>query len=122
MVNDLHRLGPGSVGGGGGGGEKGEGAKRDEQQTNIDERSEPSGRMEPPRIPVRLTDIFSAPPPGHNLCGGETMQNNTSCAQTLLTLSVEKTISHLDPPPPPSLSLFCLLMLIYVNFYCTITQ
>ena len=59
MVNDLHRLGPGSVGGG----EKGEGAKRDEQQTNIDERSEPSGRMEPPRIPVRLTDIFSAPPP-----------------------------------------------------------
>lgn len=95
MVNDLHRLGPG-----GGGGEKGEGAKRDEQQTNIDERSEPSGGMEPPRIPVGLTDIFSAPPPGHNLCGGETMQNNTSCAQTLLTLPVEKTISHLDPPPP----------------------
>ena len=28
------------------------------------------------------------------------MQNNTSCAQTLLTLPVEKTISHLDPPPP----------------------
>ena len=46
MVNDLHRLGPGSVGGGGGGGlggEKGDGAKRDEQQTNIDKRSEPSG-------------------------------------------------------------------------------
>ena len=42
MVNDLHRLGPGSVGGGGGG-EKGDGAKRDEQQTNIDKRSEPSG-------------------------------------------------------------------------------
>ena len=59
MVNDLHRLGPG----GGGDGEKGEGAKRDEQQTNIDERSEPSGGMEPPRIPVRLTDIFSASPP-----------------------------------------------------------
>ena len=39
--------------------------------------------------------------PGHNLCGGETMQNNTSCAQTLLTLPVEKTISHLDPPTPP---------------------
>ena len=63
MVNDLHRLGPGSVGGGGGGGEKGDGAKRDEQQTNIDKRSEPSGWMETPRIPVRLTDIFSAPPP-----------------------------------------------------------
>ena len=63
MVNDLHRLGPGSVGVGGGG-EKEEGAKRDEQQTNIDERSEPSGGMEPPRIPVRLTDIFfGATPP-----------------------------------------------------------
>ena len=36
MVNDLHRLGPGSVGVGGEG-EKGEGAKWDEQQTNIDE-------------------------------------------------------------------------------------
>ena len=33
------------------------------------------------------------------------MQNNTSCAQTLLTLPVEKTISHLDPPPPPPESL-----------------
>ena len=29
------------------------------------------------------------------------MQNNTSCAQTLLTLPVEKTISHLGAPPPP---------------------
>ena len=27
----------------------------------------------------------------------------------------------LGPPHPPSLSLFCLLMLIYVNFYCTVT-
>ena len=62
MVNDLHRLGPGSVGVGGGGAKE-EGAKRDEQQTNIDKRSEPSGWMETPRIPVRLTDIFSAPPP-----------------------------------------------------------
>lgn len=61
MVNDL---GPGSVGGRGGG-KKGEGAKWDEQQKNIDERSEPSGGMETPRIPVRLTDIFSAPPPGY---------------------------------------------------------
>ena len=32
------------------------------------------------------------------------MQNNTSCAQTLLTLPVEKTISPLDPPPPESLT------------------
>ena len=29
------------------------------------------------------------------------MQNNTSCAQTLLTLPVEKTTSPLGPPPPP---------------------
>ena len=48
--------------------------------------------------------FFRRHPPGHNLCGGETMQNNTSCAQTLLTLPVEKTISHSDPPRPESLT------------------
>ena len=96
MVNDLHRLGPGSVGGGGGGRGKAQNGMNSKQTST----SEASLAVEWSLhgFPYGSQIFFSAPPPGHNLCGGETMQNNTSCAQTLLTLPVEKTISHLDPP------------------------
>ena len=96
MVNDL---GPGSVGGGGGG-------RRGKAQNGMNSRktstSEASLAVEwrLHGFPYGSQIFFRRHRPGHNLCGGETMQNNTSCAQTLLTLPVEKTISHLDPPPP----------------------
>ena len=95
MVNDLHRLGPGSVGGGGGRGKAQNGMNS--KQTSTSEASlAVEWRLH--GFPYGSQIFFRRHPPGHNLCGGETMQNNTSCAQTLLTLPVEKTISHLDPP------------------------
>ena len=99
MVNDLHRLGPGSVGGGGGGaGWRGTAQNgMNSKQTSTSEASlAVEWRLH--GFPYGSQIFFRHHPPGHNLCGGETMQNNTSCAQTLLTLPVEKTISHLDPP------------------------
>ena len=99
MVNDLHRLGPGSVGGGGGAGRRGKAQNgMNSKQTSTSEASL-AVEWSLHGFPYGSQIFFRRHPPGHNLCGGETMQNNTSCAQTLLTLPVEKTISHLDPPP-----------------------
>ena len=100
MVNDLHRLGAGSVGGGG----KGEGAKRlktrDEQEKNIGERSEPSGGMETPQIPVRS-------PRSSFMWGRDDAEQHFLCTNTPDPPRREHNFPLKPtpfPPPPPSLS------------------